>query len=114
MTKHDAPTPDGSRGFEITTERDPHGVRVRVVGELDIATAPALDLELAAVAIDRDERVLIDLDGVRFIDSSGISAVVRAKYAADRDGYRLTVRYSSPQVRRLLELTSMLEYLTFE
>ncbi len=98
---------DESRAFEITVEHGQEDVRVRIAGELDIATVPELDDVLKGLAGNEHQRLLLDLDNVQFMDSSGVSAIVRAQRAADHDGHRLTVLYKSPQVRRLFELTSM-------
>jgi anti-anti-sigma factor len=51
---------------------------------LDIASAPELDRVLEGLASDGD--VLLDLDEVRFMDSTGLAALVRAKQTAERGG----------------------------
>jgi stage II sporulation protein AA (anti-sigma F factor antagonist) len=105
---------DGSDGFAVTLEHDELGVRIRILGELDIATVSELDRVIGELASDGKGRLLLDLDGVKFLDSAGLAALVRAKRSAERDGGRLTVRYSSPQVRRLFELTGMLDQFPVE
>jgi len=105
---------DGSSGFSITLKHDPDGVQVRIVGELDLATVPELNRVLETLDGDGYSRLMLDLDGVQFIDSSGLSVIASANRSADSNGHRLTIRCSSWQVRRLFELTGMLEYLTFE
>ncbi len=104
----------GASGASITVERDPAGVRVRVVGELDISTASELERVLDGLAVAHPGRLLLDLDCVEFMDSTGLAAVVGAHNAAELNGHRLTVRYSSSQVQRLFELTGMLEAFTRE
>lgn len=106
---------DRSSGFEIALERDLAGVRVRIVGELDLATAPELDRRIEELAGREQGRLLLDLGGVEFIDSSGLAAIIRAHQYADSNGHQITVRRGgSPQVQRILELTGMLDRLTFE
>ena len=58
---------NGSHGFAVTVDRDPEGVWIRVVGELDIATAPELDRTLEECAGVGPCRLLIDLGGVEFM-----------------------------------------------
>jgi anti-anti-sigma factor len=106
--------PDASPGFEVTVARDPLEVRVRVMGDLDLLTVSTLDIVLDRLAAEGHDRLLLDLDGVEFMDASGLAAVVRAQRSARRHAHRLAIRYSSRQVHRLLELTNMLDYLTFE
>ena len=98
----------------ITVEHDPKGVTVRLVGELDLSTVPDLARVLDRFTGDEPERLLLDLDGVEFMDSTGLAAIVHAQQAADMNGYRLTVRYSSPQVHRLFELAGVLGHFTRE
>jgi anti-anti-sigma factor len=81
---------------------------VAAFGELDIATAPSLG---EALARERQERrhVLLDLGGVSFIDSTGLSALLCAQRDYAATGLELRLGASlSPQVRRLLELTGVL------
>ena len=105
---------DGSPGFSITVENDPDGVLVRIVGEIDLATAPEVNRVCEELVGNGHGRLLLDLDGVEFMDSTGLSAIAGAKQAADSNGHRLAIRCGSPQVRRLFELTGMLDYLDFE
>jgi len=114
MPDLEGPIQDGSSGFSVTVERDTRGVRVRVVGELDLASVPELNSVLETLKDDGYGRLLLDLDGVEFIDSSGLSAIIHAHDSADRSGHPLTIRCSAPQVQKLFELTGMLDYFTFE
>jgi len=74
---------------------------VTVAGEFDLSTSSQLTSALTA------ERLLIDMAGVTFIDSTGLACLIHAKdQAAD------LVLISSPKVDRLLELAGLLEYFT--
>ena len=118
MQTFDGGAPAGDRGacdqLTIVVEPDPQGVRVRLVGEVDLATAPELDRVLDELAGNGHSRLLIDLEGVGFLDSTGIGSLFRALRCAEANGHGLTVRRGSPQVQRLFELTGMTEQLTFE
>jgi anti-sigma B factor antagonist len=98
----------------ITLESDPDGVRIVLVGEVDLATAPELDRVLDRLVSDGHGRLLIDLHGVAFMDSTGLAAIMRALQTADVNGHRLAVRRGSPQVQRLFELTGFVDRLAFE
>lgn len=93
--------------FAVMVERDAHGMRVGVVGALDIASAPELDRVLDGLAGKGD--LLLDLDRVVFMDSSGLAALLRANRTAERYGQQLTVRYSTSAIRRLFELTGVID-----
>jgi anti-anti-sigma factor len=86
---------------------------VVVSGELDLATATALDQVL-----HHSERenlgLCIDLEGLNFIDAVGLAVIYRAWRTAEKTGRQLTVRGCSRQVEQLFTLTGMRGLLPFE
>jgi anti-sigma B factor antagonist len=87
---------------------------VRLEGELDLETAQELDRQLAAIDAARLKRLVIDLRGVTFMDSRGLSSIVRAHQSAQENGYAVVLRRGSNQVQRLFALTGVDERLTFD
>jgi len=87
---------------------------VRLEGELDLETARELDHQLAAIDPARFKRLVIDLSGVTFMDSRGLSSIVRAHQSAQQNGYAVVLRRGSNQVQRLFALTGVDERLTFD
>ena len=77
--------------------------RVVVAGEIDLRTSPELREALADASTVEGSELVIDLTGVTFIDSSGISELLRASNA----GHRLTLRHPAASVRRLFELAGL-------
>ncbi|MDQ6915878.1 MAG: STAS domain-containing protein [Actinomycetota bacterium] len=73
-------------------------------GELDMASAPTLESALADALASADA-VELDLGGVRFMDSSGLRALLCARRDADAAGRRLRLVDVSPAVSRILEVT---------
>jgi anti-sigma B factor antagonist len=71
-----------------------------VRGELDIASADTLSAALDKVAAE--ERVVLDLSGVDFMDSSGLAVVLRQAMHRRQAGGVLQIRRPSVSVRRLL------------
>jgi anti-anti-sigma factor len=89
--------------LEIVTTQQPFGLRLS--GEIDMASAPALE-EALLVALADGRPVTIDMRDVTFIDSSGLKVIVAT--AAESTGHEpLTVKDPSPAVRRVLELFGM-------
>ena len=74
----------------MTFALDVCGDVVIVSGSLDIATAPALREALLTLVADRDASVVVDLDGVDFIDSTGLG-VPRAQRASSPPGWRSVI-----------------------
>jgi anti-sigma B factor antagonist len=97
---------DGHSLLEVIELRDAGRVRVRVRGELDLASAPTVSKALQRLRA-RGEPVLLDLDELEFIDMSGLRVLVAAAQEASRDGWSFTVTRGSAQVRRLVELVRL-------
>jgi anti-sigma B factor antagonist len=83
---------------------------VEVTGELDIYTAPRLREQLLRLADDEDEapaRVLLDLNKVSFIDSTGLGAIVGAHRRFTQTGATLELVCGHCPVQRLLAITRL-------
>jgi anti-sigma B factor antagonist len=59
---------------------------ITVVGELDISTASALRQAIAGVVDSGSRHVIVDLNGLRFMDSSGLNVFVGARRLLGPDG----------------------------
>jgi anti-anti-sigma factor len=82
---------------------------VRVAGEVDIRTAPALQ-EALSETLERmtDGRVVLDLTDVSFFSSQGLAVLAQA--AAQADHHHCTLRIVvgvNPLVRRSIEVTGL-------
>jgi anti-sigma B factor antagonist len=82
--------------FRVTAEAPDDSGRVRlvVVGELDLASAPLLEAALEEQNAAQVS-VLLDLAGVTFMDSSGLKVLVKASREARSNGWAFAV---DPQV----------------
>jgi anti-sigma B factor antagonist len=81
-----------------------NGMRiVTIVGEIDLAVAPAMQ----AVLTDGHTDIIVDLSGVTFLDSSGIAAILRAYRHQTASGHCLSMRGATGPVRRVLEITGI-------
>jgi anti-sigma B factor antagonist len=85
---------------------------VTVVGEVDTLTAPELatflNAQLAAAQV-----VVVDLDGVQFLGSAGLSVLFEANELALREGRELRLVCNSRIANRALEATQLREHFTF-
>jgi anti-sigma B factor antagonist len=85
---------------------------VAVSGELDLASSPALQEELDRVAASDARMLIIDLRELDFMDSTGLSVLVRAHQRAEEQGRELAMVRGPQQVQRLLTLTGVSDRLT--
>lgn len=99
--------------ISYTTIRPGRGVVVvEVVGELDSYTAPTMRSGIRAAISASDTRHLrVDLTGLSYIDSSGISALVRCRAEADGRGIDMVVSHPQPQPLKVLRILGLTEHL---
>ena len=76
-------------------------------GRLDLLTAPAVKQRIVAAVADGYTRLLIDLAGVTFIDSSGLGVLLGSLKAARLAGGDLHIARATEQARVILELTTL-------
>jgi anti-sigma B factor antagonist len=114
VAAHDAAINGVSGRLTVQLVTDAGAAAVTVVGELDLETTPEFDRRLAGIDVTQITRLLIDLGGVTFMDSTGLSSIVRAHQRAESHGHTLVLRRGSRQVQRLFEVTGIDERLTFE
>jgi anti-anti-sigma factor len=96
---------------EITPERD--AVRVRPVGELDLDTAPVLDAQVRELRDNGFRRLILDLGGLVFIDSSGLHLILHYDAEARRDGFALELVPGNRAVQLVFEVSGVAEWLPF-
>lgn len=95
----------------LVVEHDGDTRCIRLTGELDLASAGSLDIELGDALADGQCQIVVDMRGLTFIDSTGIAIVVSA-LGRDIDGSRLRfIPSQAPAVSRVLQLTGVEERL---
>ncbi len=98
--------------FDIKTLERDQTVIVRVEGELDLTTAPLLDNTLAEAESSCATTVLLDLDQVEFMDSTGLQ-VLLARVILNGNGKRFALTRGSPQVQHLFRVAGVIDRLPF-
>lgn len=106
------PDPAGER-LAIEAQREGIQNRIRVSGELDLSTAPRLREALREALESDAELVVLDLEALEFIDSTGVQVVVAAKRQTDSDGDRLLIRRPAGPAWRVFRLTGLDKVLRF-
>lgn len=85
---------------------------VRAQGDVDVDSAAQLEAVLGAALSDGPAQVILDLEGVSFLDSSGLRVIVEAQRKAAADDATLVIDGMSAAVERVLEITDLLQSLT--
>ncbi len=78
-----------------------------LTGEVDIYTSPALKSALVAAAVDGCSVIVVDLNGVGFIDSSGLGVLVGALRRAREAGGDLRIVSVQESIARILRITGL-------
>jgi anti-anti-sigma factor len=86
-------------------------VTISVSGELDLFSAPELERQLRASMDGGRSNVLVDLGKTEFLDSAGLGALVNLLRKLERAGGWMAVRCPKPQMRRVFELTGLMDKL---
>jgi anti-sigma B factor antagonist len=90
----------------IEVEREGFRTVVRCSGEIDQSTAAKVTHALGEEMGTDAAELVLDLTGIRFMDSTGLHAVIMAATSAESVGMRFTVAPSRP-VERLLEMAGV-------
>jgi len=99
--------------FRCELEPERERVRVRPIGEIDIATAPVVEAHLSELTAAGFKQVTLDLSAVRFLDSTGLRMILEWDARSRADGFSFGLVPGPPPVQRLFELTNTTEMLSF-
>lgn len=92
---------------EVTDCRPADVVAVTPVGVLDFHTAPSFDAEVLRVSAMPASMIVVLLDRVTFVDSSGLRALVRARRHLAGSGQRFQLAAPSPLLAHRLRQTGL-------
>ena len=96
---------------ELQPERE--AVRVRPIGSLDMATLPVLERQLHELCDVGFRRLIIDLGGLSFMDTSGVRLALDWRATALRDGFEIGFAPGRPAVQRVFELAGVTDHVPF-
>jgi anti-anti-sigma factor len=82
-------------------------------GDIDLATVPRLEEARARALASTPSEVVIDLRGVRFIDSSGLKFLLETNRLARAGGWTLRLLRPGETAMRVFVLTGVDAYLPF-
>jgi anti-anti-sigma factor len=109
--RHDRPTFGGVIADRLQTRPTTVGGAraIAVEGELDVETAPQFTEEVELAVWGTVGAFVLDLTGLRFLDSSGLHALLRARAYLGREDRPLVLVCPPGPVRRVLDRTGVLD-----
>ena len=106
--------PDLPEPFRVDVDAADDGLRVRPVGELDLATTDDLDARLRELHAQGHKRLVLDLSGLRFMDSTGLRLLLGWDAASRQNGFEFRLTAPPPHVERVLKVAGVGEKLRFQ
>ena len=100
-----------SKALTIVPHDEDGTQRIVLSGELDVSTVPAFNKRLSELRHKGFHSIVLDLSGVSFMDSTGLSAVLVAEMHARMRGQRFSVVEGPPHVNELFRLTGVDNFL---
>jgi anti-sigma B factor antagonist len=98
--------------FRVSVIESPDGPVIRPHGDMDMATADEFDRVTTPLVNAGQATMTIDMSDVELCDSTGINTLVRLRNACHEAGGRLSLASPQPQVRLVLDLTGLNEFLS--
>jgi len=99
--------------FEIQSELTKGTARLTVSGELDVSTAPHLMAEADALLERAARHLILDLSGLTFVDSSGLSLFIALNDRAAHEDWTLSLTRPQGRTFSMFEITGTDGYLPF-
>jgi anti-sigma B factor antagonist len=93
--------------FDVTSSAEGNTVTLTLVGELDLASAPRLRDAFAEAVQHKPETVRVDLAGLTFLDSSGISVLVQAQQDLQERSSSFVLHRVGDRTARVLEIAGL-------
>jgi anti-sigma B factor antagonist len=80
---------------------------LEVQGEVDLYTSPQLREAILRLTEEGENRIVIDLNNVSFIDSSGLGVLVAGLKRARERGGELALVFGEGSVQKVLSITGL-------
>src|SRR3989442_15394295 len=97
--------------LSIETERIGDVVVLHVAGEVDVFTAPQLREALVGAIEDGCRDVVVDLQGVDFLDSTGLGVLVAGLKRVRQYGGHLLLGCTREPILKILDITGLVQVL---
>jgi anti-sigma B factor antagonist len=99
--------------FKVESEVRGGEAVLRLAGEFDLAGTQRVEEAAEGLIAAGPERLLLDLSGLRFIDSSGLRVIVVLHQRASQEGWALELVRPGPPVMRVFQISGLADRLRF-
>lgn len=99
------------QGLSVDSEQTDGAFRIALRGELDVSTVPRFNAALANPGVRRCHALIVDLSGLTFMDSTGLSALLVGEMHARTRGQRFAIVRGPRHVQELFRLTGVDHFL---
>ena len=106
--------PSSPAPFDVQVSDSDGTVTARLVGELDLVTVPGFEKRVESLREQGTRQLVLDLTGLAFIDSTGLSAFVSALKRYRADGGDIVLRSPSRATKKVLEISGLNQVFTIE
>lgn len=93
--------------FDIVESRRGDHVVLTVTGELDPISSPGLRERIVGLLAEGESKIVVDLEGVSFLDSSGLNALVAARNSGPTDDTKLALVCTKPGMLKVFSITQL-------
>jgi anti-anti-sigma factor len=97
--------------LQIDVRHNGGRVVLTLAGELDMASAERLQQAIDDEGLRAETSVVLNLEGLQFIDSTGLRVMLGAFERCRARGQDFAITPGSPQVQRLLSITGVATHL---
>ncbi len=99
--------------MDISVKKSKGDVNIRLVGHLDLDSAPILAEELERVLAQGPRSIKLDLSAIRQLSSTGVSILLKFSEVAEGAGCPCVIAKLSPVAQRVFELIGIQDSFTF-
>lgn len=100
--------------LDIRKEDEKDTKKMYVGGEIDAYTAPQLKEELLPLTEEEGSKIVVDLKGVDYIDSTGLGVFVGALKSAKAHSGSIELTGLNSRVKRLFSITGLDEVMSID
>lgn len=93
--------------MNVVIDRKPNCLIVRLEGDIDLASSPSLRSKLRTILDDPHDHIVVDLEAVPYMDSSGVATLVELLQSCRQKSVELTLCRLSERVLSVFQIARL-------